>query len=268
MKNKITILFLLSALTAFGQKTDKIIASVYYTFKHMPDTLQKDFFRTENMVLYVGKDLNKYISRDKEIKDSIRIKQIESGGGTVINTAGQKTTATEIYIDKNQRQMIVSESLIKRYFYEDAFPLINWKIMNEVKDFENLKCTKAVGEFKGRIYTAWFTTDLPISGAPWKLCGLPGLIIEAYDNKKEVFFQLSAIGKQSDSNSIISPPQNAIKTNKKDYFMMLDAAKNDPVAFINASAAEAGSGLKISPGSSGGNFKPKKQSNPIELKDN
>jgi len=49
-------------------------------------------------------------------------------------------------------------------------------------------CQKAEGDFRGRHYIAWFSNKILIPDGPWKLCGLPGLILEAYDEKKTVYF--------------------------------------------------------------------------------
>lgn len=264
----ITIMLALSLSNSIAQTSDLMLGKIFYTFKHMTDTTQPNIFREENMVLYIGKRLNQYLSIDQLKKDSIRKKQIEDGGGIIINTSGKKTTTTQILCDKVSKKLIVSESLIKKYYFEDKYPEIKWKITSELKEIGNLKCTKAEGEYKGRIYNVWFTTELPIEGAPWKLLGLPGIILEAYDVKKQVFFLFAGIEKNNSSLTTINlEPKDAIKTTKKDFLQMKEVATNDPLGFVNSSASGAGSGLRLSTGNSNGNFKPKKPSNPIELKE-
>ena len=46
----------------------------------------------------------------------------------------------------------------------------------------------ATSDFRGRHWTAWFATDIPVSDGPWKLGGLPGLILEAYDKGHQYTF--------------------------------------------------------------------------------
>lgn len=53
-------------------------------------------------------------------------------------------------------------------------------------------CQKAVCNYHGRTWTAYYATDIPISDGPWKLCGLPGLILRAYDHTDA--FVLNCIG--------------------------------------------------------------------------
>jgi GLPGLI family protein len=70
----------------------------------------------------------------------------------------------------------------------DTLPEINWQLSAETKKIDTLSCQKAVGRFRGRTYTAWYTKEIPIAAGPWKLHGLPGLIVEAEDSLGEVKF--------------------------------------------------------------------------------
>lgn len=68
----------------------------------------------------------------------------------------------------------------------DNYPEPDWIISGEKKNIAGYSCVKATANYRGRTWIAWFTPDLAIPYGPWKLQGLPGLILEAYD-KNEMF---------------------------------------------------------------------------------
>lgn len=53
-----------------------------------------------------------------------------------------------------------------------------WETIAEKKIILGYTCQKAKGEYYGKKYTAWYTTQLPFSFGPLKLTGLPGTILE------------------------------------------------------------------------------------------
>ena len=63
---------------------------------------------------------------------------------------------------------------------------MEWKLNKETKNIGKFNCKKATCSFRGRNYTAWYTLEVPLPYGPWKLQGLPGVILEAYDEKKEI----------------------------------------------------------------------------------
>ncbi|SDR72402.1 GLPGLI family protein [Christiangramia echinicola] len=67
-------------------------------------------------------------------------------------------------------------------------PEIDWKIHEETKKIGDFKVQKATTTFRGRSYEAWFASEIPVKIGPWKLNGLPGLIMEAYDSDGIVRF--------------------------------------------------------------------------------
>ncbi|WP_417429962.1 GLPGLI family protein [Halpernia sp.] len=73
--------------------------------------------------------------------------------------------------------------LPKLEFFKDDIPPINWKLLDGEKKILNYNCNRAQGAFRGRTYIVWYTTEIPSKLGPWKLSGLPGLILEAIDSK-------------------------------------------------------------------------------------
>ena len=61
----------------------------------------------------------------------------------------------------------------------------NWNISySETKKIGNSLCNKATMTFRGRNYTAWYDANYPVHFGPWKFRGLPGLVMEIYDEEK------------------------------------------------------------------------------------
>lgn len=75
----------------------------------------------------------------------------------------------------------------------EPVPVIRWTMEKDTREIEGFRCQKATCRFRGRNYTAWFTTDIPCNWGPWKLHGLPGAILEAYDDTNEVSFYATGV---------------------------------------------------------------------------
>lgn len=66
------------------------------------------------------------------------------------------------------------------FMYEEIIPRMEWKLINDsTRKILGHKCKLAVSKFRGRKWEAWYSEDLPLSLGPWKLHGLPGLILKA-----------------------------------------------------------------------------------------
>lgn len=111
------------------------------------------------------------------------------------------------YIDFSKKSMLVREKVVaKPFIYEETLPTIKWKLFNENKVIGKFKCQKATTTFRGRNYVAWFTTEIPISMGPWKLNGLPGLILEAYDDTLQIQFAFESISMPENVDSSMAFP--------------------------------------------------------------
>ncbi len=70
--------------------------------------------------------------------------------------------------------------------------LFDWQLQEGDTIVCEYTCHKAVATFRGRTWTVWYTLDLPYNDGPWKFCGLPGLVLHAYDS--EGCFRFNCIG--------------------------------------------------------------------------
>ena len=56
---------------------------------------------------------------------------------------------------------------------------ISWTLSDDTVTIGGYLCKTATCQFHGRLWMVRYAEDIPTSAGPWKLCGLPGLILEA-----------------------------------------------------------------------------------------
>jgi len=256
---------LVTLQTAIAQKPDTAQVLVHYKFSHVRDTNNRAHPYTENMVLFVGKASGNYKSYDTQLQNDLYRRQLQeqvSAGGNFRLDHKITGSGTEYYQFINDKRLVRKEMLINAYIINDVLSTINWHISNNTANFGELHCQKATCHFKGRDYTAWFCPDLPVHVGPWKLNGLPGVIVEAYDAKKEVVFKFDRVEKavlgarkpikdrhgrtiipldddagDTDPNIIQVP--NGIKTTDKEFEKLNKAMHKDPNVLVQSMAAKA-----------------------------
>ncbi|ADF51653.1 MAG: GLPGLI family protein [Zunongwangia sp.] len=114
-------------------------------------------------------------------------------------------------------------------YVKDRTPKIKWNITSETKAIGKFTANKATAHFRGRDYTAWFTPEIPLPIGPWKLQGLPGLILEAYDTNKEIYWYFKSIEYPTDKSYLLKPIEHdgewmSTEDFKKDQIKALKSA--------------------------------------------
>lgn len=64
-----------------------------------------------------------------------------------------------------------------------------WEISDSIMSILGFDCIMATSHYRGRTWIAFFCPEIPISEGPWKLCGLPGIILKAFDTKNEYGYE-------------------------------------------------------------------------------
>ncbi len=298
MKAIATLFFVTIATTiTLAQSPDKVLARAKYHFVHIQDTMQKDRPYTENMLLVIGKNASLYASYDGLDQTIIRnnriLERAKSLDPGLVSVQLDRTTpdvnSIVYFFFAKENKFLTKERLINTYLVEEIAPKISWTITADTADFSGIHCQKALAHFKGRNWIAWYAPNLPFQSGPWKLNGLPGLIIDAYDEKKEVWFQFAGMenitaATKSPSMPSAGPkvidldvglvkdteirlPTNAIKTTQKELDKLKISRDKDPQGFRNAQmAASNGSyNLKAQPKAVLESPKMNTINNPIEL---
>lgn len=107
-------------------------------------------------------------------------------------------------------------------FYTEPIDEMNWTIVEDstttILGYESIM---AKSDYHGRQWIAWFTPEIPIPFGPWKLRGLPGLILKADANGG---FSFVATGLER-TDRIITPMYLQEDYSKVDRLKALDNAE-------------------------------------------
>ena len=179
----------------------------YYKFEFQRDSTDITRKFDETMVLISNGSESLYKSYVKMQHDSIIQDNFSKGNYSIDFSKMPKSRVNHevYYSDKN---IEIFDKVVNK-FYNFPVEEINWHIVNEKKKIGEFNCQKAICEIDNRKYIAWFTTDIPVNDGPYRFKGLPGLVVEVYDQKKYFSFNLIGIKKQ---NLKISVQKNSIKT--------------------------------------------------------
>jgi len=203
MKKKLILIFIAFYFKAYSQTTYNVeYNQIFNTDFPVIRTaiLQVDENKSIfNDIMKSRRDFKKKDDAEESYLDFIKNdkEEIEKGEKVVFSFGANYDNYYYVNDLKNKTFTFNGELSKKLYIISDEFQL-NWKITDETKIVSGKKTYKAETFFRGRKWIAWFCPDLPYPYGPWKLYGLPGLILEAYDESKRYHFVALKIFESND----------------------------------------------------------------------
>ena len=222
---------------------------VKYELKFMPDTLERDKFKTQTMVLRMNtKGISVYQEYGKFRSDSVTAARTRNGKIKLSDTNEaikyQTKARDNITIAKSwpEKHKILVRELIGldgTFYYTEDKTDFGWEVdFTQTKEIGGYTCHSAKGSYAGRDYQAWFTPEIPISDGPWLFCGLPGLILEVSSLDKEFLYTCMSIQAGTGPVSLRSL-DTAFKTTRERFLKAKERYKVNPAAGV-ADMVEAG----------------------------
>lgn len=217
-----------------------LIVNLFYTqqFRFYYELSYKACLTCEDIskeidVLSITQSASVFQSYDQLQKDSIFIDPYDK----------QRNFGTEVNIDNimaqnlNHTYIISKNYKSKEVYYkdiignQDSFKYLEneklvWELVPSKDTINGYLCQKATTSFGGRIWNAWFTTDVQFQDGPYKFWGLPGLIVKIGDVDSNYVWNL--IGNKTIKS------ENAYENNIMEYqgFQSIDLSKDKFVETI------------------------------------
>ena len=260
----VTIILLLTIFDLSAKKTKeypraeiKVGYTYHETFVRGSDGIVK---RDIPFILLANKEQSKFYNAKTEFKDSLKsTPQGRAVEKQLFNDAVKRYSETRdesamnavvyqtflyIFRSKSDNRMTVYDKAgsLEYGVYTEPLGEIQWEITDSAKTVLGYECVMATANYHGRDWTVWFAPDIPLQEGPWKICGLPGLILEASESTGQHSFVATGL---EASNQAIVPIYPYQQYDKMSRIEMLRQLRNyrDHGRAIDAAAT----GLNLGP---------------------
>lgn len=202
-------------------KLEQALVSVKYQRIIVTDTLNPTKrYREDILTLTVGMSASAFYSAGLKTQDSISNRNFDfviamlSDNEMFRQYANMENEA--LFKNYPKGKVTVHQRFNnENWIYEEDTETQTWIITDSISTIMQYPCILAVGKFRGRTWNVWFAPDIPISNGPWKLGGLPGLILKAYDSKKHYSYDAVGISFPKDQYVEYFNYDDRIKTERK-----------------------------------------------------
>lgn len=227
-KLQLLLFFVMTSIWVSSQDfMDVATLRASYDFARKSDKKQKDFDRNIDLCyLDIGKKSTKFYSLYNFVRDSIMTASLNKGVSafeikeiTKPLKKGDKFVYVQNYDIKTTN--VAVKIFADYYQYSEKMELPVWEIGEKTKVILGYNCQSASTKFMGRVWNVYFSRDIPYNKGPWKLWGLPGLIVEAEDSEKIFKFTLTGFNKIAETPVILLdenqfPAKKMKKSTKKE----------------------------------------------------
>ena len=209
-----------------------------YNYSWCNDTTDQleDNYTTDQMLLQIGPNgLSKFSSYKNLTVDSL-LMNITQEQVAQAAMDGKLSNGEFMTIFKNypENKLTHTEKICMDWFrYEEDMPELEWELTDSVAKVLGYECYSAICNFRGREWTAFYTEDIPMMEGPWKLHGLPGLIMKASDKDGDYNFECIGIKSKADRPiTIYKVPYNT--TSRAKYYDAKHRYDINPYAYYEA----------------------------------
>lgn len=187
----------------FSQDRDNIIIRVVY------ETLSRKYSDSKGRAsdmhyLDIGNNFSRYYSVDAQRLHEFKKEMISrksSPQEILAKSKGYKSGSQDLIVKHylERKLLCYSKVIIQDYIYEEPMDGLGWEFLEGNDRILGYDCKKAKAQFRGREWTAWYATEIPSPDGPWKLSGLPGLILKAVDSTGDFSFESKSIESSKES---------------------------------------------------------------------
>lgn len=223
---------LLSAVSLFAQDLTSRYECIYKYNVSSHDKNGKPFEDTGYCILQIGNGIGKFYDYSSYQTDSVRQAKCSDQEINSYRVREHRNLGffdQTVYQNLPKGKMTVQSTITPNlYSYEEKRYPVQWTVTESEDTVCGYSCRVAHGEYGGRKWTVKFAPEIPVQNGPWKLTGLPGLILDAQDS--EGIHHFTAIAFRNGSVNI-SPLMTSgmISTSREKFVQAKNKFEENPI---------------------------------------
>lgn len=191
MKKKIIFIFTLLFGLIYSQDSKDIV--VFYNYSYKIDSTDNFNNYNDIMALVIRGKESIYKSYNRIKRDSTVESNLKNGIYEVNFAKMPKVHIFhQVYYNNQKDSTKILDKIVNKEFSYEPKTKLNWVLGKEKKKIGDYDCQNAYCYIGKRKFTAWFTSSILLNDGPYRFKGLPGLILEVYDEKK--YFHFNFVG--------------------------------------------------------------------------
>ena len=235
MKQIIATAILMAAGAAYA--SSPALYECIYRYDMKGNSGNNEISEASDCILLIGEDQSKFYDYAAFRLDSVSA--IPGVADDVIKKFNEEFLGGETYFDqevntslKDGKITVYCDMAPERYRYNQKLPLMTWEETDETANICGYQCRKAIGEYGGRKWQAWYAEEIAVPFGPWKMSGLPGLVLKAKDESGNHSFEAITF-RQGNGEFSPSKIPNQISIAHDKFIELKNEYEKNPEASIN-----------------------------------
>ncbi len=223
------------ANSIYAQNMKSLYECIYKYTVTSQDKDNENFDDVGYCMLQIGNGTGKFYDYTSYQTDSV----MQAGcSDKIITTYRNREQRNAFFFDQtvyqnNPKGKMTVQSVItpNLYSYEESRNPVKWMMEEGVDTVCGYPCRIARGEYGGRTWIVKYTPEISTQNGPWKLTGLPGLILDARDTEGTHHF--SAVAFRNSAVDITPLDNNGrIPTSREKFIRTKNEFEKNPIGNI------------------------------------
>lgn len=191
-------------------------------------------YMKERMILQIGNTSSAFYSYPVFQRDSLISANMAKGIDTNYSSTNSGSINWKIYKNypEQGKTAYLDYFAADRYLCLEPMEDIVWQLTDKTDTVCGYRCQQAVAKFKGRTWTAWYAEDIPMDNGPWKLGGLPGLILKACDTESDYSFVAVGLKRGDTATPIYYKGKTFEPIDRKSLTSLYKKYYADPIGYL------------------------------------